>query len=388
MEKEDEKKKDVTLECETGLGFSQRDKNVKSQEEKGLLDFVVITNDGKMENLKLLTDLKNIIAKQLPKMPKEYIVRLVFDRKHESMVIIKNATKKVVGGICYRPNITQGFIEIAFLAISSLEQVKGYGTRLMNKLKDHCKEKNLKYFLTYADNNAIGYFKKQGFNMALKMPMEKWKDYIKDYDGGTLMEAYCNPMINYSNLSETIKEQKNCIKNYAMKFLNVKTKHSYSDLEKAIKKAKISQSDISSSNIEISKELFDAIPGMKNSGWTYEDYQKQLEYEKDGNINFISQCRNIIIKLKSNKNSWPFKEPVNTQQVPDYYETIKEPMDLQTLEKGLESGNYKNKNAFVKDLRKIFSNARQYNKVNSIYHKYATMLENSIEDDIANLRQD
>ena len=384
---DDEKKKDVNLECETGLGFSQRDKNVKTQEEKGLLDFKVITNDGSMDNMKLLTDLKNIIAKQLPKRPKEYIVRLVFDRKHESMVIIKSGSQKVVGGICYRPNYTQGFIEIAFLAISSLEQVKGYGTRLMNKLKDHCKEKNLKYFLTYADNNAIGYFKKQGFNMALKMPMEKWKDYIKDYDGGTLMEAYCNPMIDYSNLSETIKQQKNTIKEFAMRFLSVKRKQEYSELEKAVKKAKLSQSELIK-NGEISKELFDIIPGMKSSGWTYEDYQKQLQYEKDGNTNFISQCRNIITKLKSNKNSWPFAEPVNAQQVPDYYETIKEPMDLQTLEKGLESGKYKNKTTFEKDLRKIFSNARTYNKVNSIYHKYATMLENMIEDDINNLRED
>ena len=250
----------------------------------------------------------------------------------------------------------------------------------MNKLKDHCKEKNLKYFLTYADNNAIGYFKKQGFNMALKMPMEKWKDYIKDYDGGTLMEAYCNPMIDYSNLSETIKEQKNTIKNLANKFLNVKTKHSYVELEKAVKKFKTQD--------KINEELFNAIPGMKLSGWTYEDYLKQLESEKDGNTNFISQCRNIIMKLKSNKNSWPFKEPVNAQQVPDYYDTIKEPMDLQTLEKGLESGNYKSKNAFVKDLKKIFDNARVYNKVSSIYYKYATMLENLIKEDIENLKQD
>jgi hypothetical protein len=39
--------------------------------------------------MKLLTDLKNIISKQLPKMPKEYIVRLLFDKLHESMLIIK-----------------------------------------------------------------------------------------------------------------------------------------------------------------------------------------------------------------------------------------------------------------------------------------------------------
>jgi len=29
-----------------------------------------------------------------------------------------------MGGVCYRPNYAQHFIEIAFLAISSMEQVK------------------------------------------------------------------------------------------------------------------------------------------------------------------------------------------------------------------------------------------------------------------------
>ena len=38
LQKEDSKK-EINLVCETGLGFSQRDKNVKSQEDKGLLDF-------------------------------------------------------------------------------------------------------------------------------------------------------------------------------------------------------------------------------------------------------------------------------------------------------------------------------------------------------------
>ncbi len=109
---------------ETGLGFSVRDKNVKTEEDKGQIIFEVIKNDGDISKLKLLTDLKNIIAKQLPKMPKEYIVRLVFDKKHESMIIRRKNVEKVIGGVCYRPNYEQRFIEIAFLAISSLEQVK------------------------------------------------------------------------------------------------------------------------------------------------------------------------------------------------------------------------------------------------------------------------
>ena len=94
MKKEDSNK-EIALVCEPGIGFSQRDKNIKIQEEKGIFDFLVVRNTGEnneqnLHNMKLLTDLKNIIAKQLPKMPKEYIVRLVFDKNHESMIIIKS----------------------------------------------------------------------------------------------------------------------------------------------------------------------------------------------------------------------------------------------------------------------------------------------------------
>jgi histone acetyltransferase len=66
-------------------------------------------------------------------MPKEYIVKLVFDRHHESMVILR--AQKVVGGICFRHFRPEKFVEIAFLAITFTEQVRGFGTRLMNKLK-------------------------------------------------------------------------------------------------------------------------------------------------------------------------------------------------------------------------------------------------------------
>jgi histone acetyltransferase len=98
------------------------------------ISFRVIRNDQKEENLKFLLDLKNIFARQLPKMPKEYIVKLVFDRNHESMIILKDGLK-VVGGITFRHFAQERFTEIAFLAITATEQIKGFGTRLMNKLK-------------------------------------------------------------------------------------------------------------------------------------------------------------------------------------------------------------------------------------------------------------
>ena len=57
---------------------------------------------------------------------------------------------------------SQRFGEIAFCAITADEQVKGYGTRLMNHLKQFARDMDgLTHFLTYADNNAVGYFIKQ-----------------------------------------------------------------------------------------------------------------------------------------------------------------------------------------------------------------------------------
>jgi histone acetyltransferase len=116
--------------------------------------------------MKMLIDLKNIIARQLPKMPKEYIVKLIFDRKHEAMVIVKNETK-IIGGICFRMFESQKFAEIAFLAVTAQEQVKGYGTRLMNKYKEEMQRRGVEFMLTYADNYAIG-------NIHLFKDMEKF----------------------------------------------------------------------------------------------------------------------------------------------------------------------------------------------------------------------
>lgn len=285
----------------------------------------------------------------------------------------------------------------------------------MNKLKDHCKKDGYKYFLTYADNNAIGYFKKQGFHKNIKMPKEKYKEYIKDYDGGTLMEAEIDAKIDYSNLSEILKQQKDCIVKYSQKFLNVKKKHTYQEFEEELKKKGIDINSIindekdidnniniinnnniidltnennnTNNDIEITRELFDCIPGLKDAGWTYEEYKFQCEREKQGeNANFLTQCRNIINKLKSQEKSREFREPVDEKHAPGYSQKISEPMDLSTLEKELENGKYKNKSMFEKDLRKIFNNARSYNKPGTIYHKYATSLENFIEEDLKKLK--
>lgn len=110
----------------------------------GDLRYISYTNDGSAESVKALMALKNIFSKQLPKMPKEYIVRLVFDRRHTSMALLRGDT--IIGGICYRPYFEQRFAEIAFCAVSGSEQVKGFGTMLMNNLKNIVQKQSLSFY--------------------------------------------------------------------------------------------------------------------------------------------------------------------------------------------------------------------------------------------------
>ena len=57
----------------------------------------------------------------------------VFDPKHKTLALVKDG--RPIGGICFRTFPSQGFSEIVFCAVTSNEQVKGYGTHLMNHLK-------------------------------------------------------------------------------------------------------------------------------------------------------------------------------------------------------------------------------------------------------------
>ncbi|KAH0268607.1 histone acetyltransferase, partial [Aureobasidium melanogenum] len=108
------------------------------EERNGEIEFRAVNNDGDHESYIILTGLKCIFQKQLPKMPKDYIARLVYDRTHLSMAIVKKPLE-VVGGITYRPFKGRQFAEIVFCAISSDQQVKGYGAHLMSHLKDYVK---------------------------------------------------------------------------------------------------------------------------------------------------------------------------------------------------------------------------------------------------------
>lgn len=99
-----------------------------------------------------------------------------------------------------------------FCAVVSSEQVKGYGTHMMNHLKDYSTSKGIKHFLTYADVHAIGYFKKQGFSKDIKIARPVYAGYIKEYEGATLMHCELNPSIVHTQFTAVIRKQKEIVK--------------------------------------------------------------------------------------------------------------------------------------------------------------------------------
>jgi hypothetical protein len=44
--------------------------------------------------------------------------------------------------------------------------------------------------------------------MHITMERQRWAPLIKDYEGGTLMECYINPNINYVEIPATIRKQR------------------------------------------------------------------------------------------------------------------------------------------------------------------------------------
>ncbi|XP_075591215.1 uncharacterized protein LOC142598143, partial [Dermatophagoides farinae] len=202
---EDQGFQQSTLTSELGIGYINRDHGSSIEENAGIISFQCITNDRTTFSLECLAKLKVIFSCQLPRMPREYITRLVFDRNHYCFTLSKSGV--VVGGICFRPFYASKFAEIVFLAVTNTEQVKGYGTRLMNHTKEYLRHRGINYFLTYADNFALGYFRKQGFSTTVTLARYLWFGRIKDYDGGTLMECVLNPDINYLTISNTFQKK-------------------------------------------------------------------------------------------------------------------------------------------------------------------------------------
>lgn len=290
-------------------------------------------------------------------MPKDYIARLVYDRTHISIAIVKMPLE-VIGGITFREFRARKFAEIVFCAVSSDQQVKGYGAHLMAHLKDYVKATSpVMHFLTYADNYATGYFQKQGFTKEITLEKSIWMGCIKDYEGGTLMQCSMLPRIRYLEVGRMLLKQKETVQ---AKIRALSKSHVIHQPPKEWSNGVITPID----------PLF--IPAIRATGWS-PDMDEMARVPRRGP--HFNELRRFLYQIQNHKQAWPFLKPVDPDEVPDYYKVITSPMDLTTIEERLERDSYSTPKELVDDLKLIFKNCRQYNDATTVYTKCAAKLE-------------
>lgn len=343
------------------------DRNVQLRvllEKGGIKIKLLSALDKEQEVFPLLLELRTLFQKQLPKMPKEYITRLLFDIKHHTMALLDgerpeiSRESRLLGGICFRPFFEQHFVEIVFCAVGGDSQIKGYGEFMMNMLKETVREEFKKHFsatqikypiylLTYADNYAIGYFKKQGFTK--RITFKHWRGRIKDYEGGTLMQGKIIPEMNYHDTYSFLVARREVL----LSMLQKEHPEIYREYTAPKQKVKTPED----------------LPGVKEAGFT-EEMKKMLNTKASLKEVLLYLCS----ELQNHKMAWPFLEPVNGNDVKDYYTTIKRPMDLSTIQNKILQGKYANFVEMDADVQLMINNCYIYNAPGTQYTKCAKSL--------------
>ncbi|CAD6933900.1 unnamed protein product [Tilletia controversa] len=126
------------------------------------------------------------------------------------------------------------------------------------------------------------------------------------------------------------------------------------------------------------------VPGLAESGWTPEMDELSRKPKRGPHHNLM---RHVLIEMGNHASSWPFLNPVNGEEVPDYYDVIKSPMDLSTMENKLENNQYAVIEDLVVDAQLIFDNCRRYNPAQSPYAKCANKLDKFLKDHLPLWRQ-
>ena len=300
-------------------------------------EFAVVTNDRKPETMNQLLRLRNLFSRALVKMPRDYLVKMIFDRRHLTYTMYRE-DGSIVGGLCFRPFTNRGFVEVVFLAISSTDQVRGKGTRLMNHFKEYCKrDLGIKYLLTYADNFATGYFRKQGFTEEITLPTSVWKGYIKDYDGGTMMGCRLYDHLDYRDISSSMREL---------------IREVFETVTNPISKTEIHEgltyfpNDVS---VVPGLELIRSLNPSGDEGWNAKAWTIE------------SQISSIIGTAMKEQASWAFREPVDEKLVPGYHSVIANPIDLSTMKTKNDRREYRSREDFRADVKLMIDNCVLFN---------------------------
>jgi hypothetical protein len=126
------------------------------------------------------------------------------------------------------------------------------------------------------------------------------------------------------------------------------------------------------------------IPGVIEAGWTLQDLiqaTNKSDDMKQKSTALKQELLSIIRKIDEQQFAWPFREPVTIEEAPDYFDVIRQPIDLKTIANRIrQDHHYKNKHMLYVDLMLMVNNCKLYNDDGSTYIQCAVQLEKYIHN--------
>ncbi|XP_041798159.1 ATPase family AAA domain-containing protein 2-like isoform X2 [Chelmon rostratus] len=108
-------------------------------------------------------------------------------------------------------------------------------------------------------------------------------------------------------------------------------------------------------------EVLPVAPPPPRPQLTQEETQRLEEQEEDTLRELRLFLRDVTNRLSQEKRFKAFTKPVDLEEVPDYAEVIKKPMDLSTVLSKVDLHQYRTVKEFLEDVDLIWQNALEYN---------------------------
>jgi hypothetical protein len=97
----------------------------------------------------------------------------------------------------------------------------------------------------------------------------------------------------------------------------------------------------------------------------------------------------ILRSLKKHREIGPFLRPVDpiALGIPTYFDVIKQPMDVMTIEKQLHTAQYQAAEDFISDFRLMLNNCFTFNPPDHVVHIMGRNVEKSLNNQLKRLPQ-
>jgi len=107
-----------------------------------------------------------------------------------------------------------------------------------------------------------------------------------------------------------------------------------------------------------------------------EELERECETVSPSTGNVMERCGYLLVDMTNNPLSEWFREPVDHVGLglADYLTVVQTPMDLGTIQKKIERGQYMGPEDFAHDVRLVWDNAIRYNSAASMFGVVASIL--------------